>query len=151
MIGSSDSSKGWLRRWEVINFPYEPTKPDPGLSKRCTTPEELAGIAVKAVDALRMLMERGQFSRGESADTVHAEFAEKANRAIRWINDPDSAVVRDPDVWNKGTILVQAFREWEETTRATGTSTRACSTSPSYCVRPGYGRRCAAGSVGSGG
>jgi putative DNA primase/helicase len=114
MIGSSDSSKGWLRRWEVINFPYEPTKPDPTLSARCTTPDELAGIAVKAVDALRMLMERGQFSRGESADTVHAEFAEKANRAIRWINDPDSAVVRDADVWNKGTILVQAFREWEE-------------------------------------
>lgn len=112
--GASDSSKGWTRRWEVINFPYEPTKPDPTLSARCTTPESLAGIAVKAVTALRGLMEHREFTRGASADTAHAEFAEKANRVIRWVNDPDSAVVRDPNTWNKGTILVQAFREWEE-------------------------------------
>lgn len=113
MIGSSDSSKGWLRRWEVVNFPYEPTKPDPSLSARCTTPESLAGIAVKAVHALRELMREGQFTRGESSDTAHAELAEKANRVIRWVNDPDSVAVRDEDTWNKGTILVQAFREWE--------------------------------------
>jgi P4 family phage/plasmid primase-like protien len=113
MIGSSDSSKGWLRRWEVVNFPYEPTKPDPNLSARCTTPEELAGIAVKAVSALCELMREGQFARGESADTAHAELAEKANRVIRMINDPDSVAYRDPECWNKGTILVQAFREWE--------------------------------------
>lgn len=114
MPGASDASKGWLRRWEVINFPYEPTKPDPSLSARCTTPESLAGIAVKAVDALRTLMRAGEFTRGRSAETAHQEFAEKANRVIRWINDPDSVAVRDADVWNKGTILVQAFREWEE-------------------------------------
>jgi putative DNA primase/helicase len=113
MIGSSDGSKGWLRRWEVVNFPYEPPKPDTTLSARCTTPEELSGIAVKAVAALRALMSEGQFTRGESADTAHAELAEKANRVIRWINDPDSVAVRDADTWNKGTILVNAFREWE--------------------------------------
>lgn len=112
--GASDSSKGWLRRWEVINFPYAPTKPDPNLSARCTTPESLAGIAAKAVHALRQLMDTQEFTRGESAETAHSEFAEKANRVIRWVNDPDSAVVRNPDVWNKGTILVQAFRQWEE-------------------------------------
>lgn len=114
MIGSSDSSKGWLRRWEVVNFPYEPTKPDTTLSARCTTEDELSGIAVKAVHALRELMGTGQFTRGESADTAHAELAEKANRVIRWVNDPDSVAVRDDQTWNKGTILVQAFREWEE-------------------------------------
>jgi len=112
--GASDSSKGWLRRWEVINFPYEPTKPDPTLSAACTSPEELSGILTKAVGALRDLMSEGEFARGESADMAHAALAEKANRAIRWINDPDSKVTRNPDVWNKGTILVQAFREWEE-------------------------------------
>jgi putative DNA primase/helicase len=113
MIGSSDGSKGWLRRWEVINFPYEPAKPDTTLSARCSTPESLAGIAVKAVYALRELMREGQFTRGVSADTAHAELAEKANRVIRWINDPDSVAIRDEHTWNKGTILVQAFREWE--------------------------------------
>lgn len=110
--GSSDSSKGWTRRWEVVPFPYAPTKPDPTLSDRIVA-QELPGIAVKAVYALRSLMEHGEFFRGESADTAHAEFAEKANRVLRWINDSDSNVTPDEDTWNKGTILLSAFRQWE--------------------------------------
>lgn len=110
--GSSDSSKGWTRRWEVVSFPYAPTKPDPSLSARIVA-KELPGIAVKAVFALRELMEAGEFSRGESADNAHAEFAEKANRVLRWINDPDSNVTASENVWNKGTILLSAFRQWE--------------------------------------
>lgn len=109
---SSDSSKGWTRRWEVVPFPYAPTKPDPSLSERIVA-AELPGIAVRAVHALRELMAAGEFSRGESADTAHAEFAEKANRVLRWINDPDSNVTTDGETWNKGTILLSAFRQWE--------------------------------------
>jgi hypothetical protein len=69
---------------------------------------------VKAVHALRQLMADGEFTRGESATTAHSQFAEKANRVIRWINDPDALVTREENTWNKGTILVQAFRQWEE-------------------------------------
>lgn len=112
--GASDSSRGWLRRWEVIEFPYTPTNPDPDLSRRVTTPQELAGIAVKAVHALRELMRARKFSTGESSERSHQEFAEKANRVIRWINDPDSNVTRGEDVFNKGTVLLRAFRAWEE-------------------------------------
>lgn len=110
--GASDSSKGWIRRWEVVPFPYAPTKPDPDLSARIVA-GELPGIAVRAVYALRDLMAAGEFSRGESADQAHAEFAEKANRVIRWLNDSDSNVTRDPDTFNKGTTLLKAFRAWE--------------------------------------
>jgi putative DNA primase/helicase len=112
--GASDSSRGWLRRWEVIEFPYEPTNPDPTLSRRVTTEDELAGIAVKAVHALRQMMQTRKFSTGESSEKAHAEFAEKANRVIRWINDPDSNVTGGADVFNKGTVLLRAFRAWEE-------------------------------------
>jgi putative DNA primase/helicase len=110
--GASDSSRGWIRRWEVVPFPYVPTHPDPGLSDRIVA-SELPGIAVRAVNALRSLMAVGEFSRGESADEAHAEFAQKANRVLRWINDPDSNVRAGPDTWNKGTILLSAFRQWE--------------------------------------
>lgn len=112
MPGSSDSSKGWTRRWEVVPFPYAPTRIDPDLSARIVA-SELPGIAVKAVNALRTLMEVGQFSRGESADNAHAEFAEKANRVLRWMADPDSNVTPEVNTWNKGTILLSAFRHWE--------------------------------------
>lgn len=110
--GTTDSSRGWTRRWEVVPFPYAPTKPDPTLSDRIVG-SELHGIAVRAVHALRDLMVAGEFSRGESADQAHSEFAEKANRVLRWINDPDTNVHREPDTWNKGTILLSAFRAWE--------------------------------------
>jgi putative DNA primase/helicase len=112
--GASDSSKGWLRRWEVVEFPYAPTHPDPDLSKKVTSERELQGIAVKAVHALRALMAAGEFSTGESRDKAQAEFAEKANRVIRWINDPDSNVTRGEAVFNKGTLLLRAFRKWEQ-------------------------------------
>jgi putative DNA primase/helicase len=117
--GSSDSSRGWTRRWEVVPFPYAPTKPDPTLSARLVA-EELPGIAVKAVHALRMLMETGEFFRGETAENAHAEFAEKANRVLRWIGDEDTNVRRDPDTWNKGTILLSAFRQWESYDQGNG-------------------------------
>jgi putative DNA primase/helicase len=117
--GAADSSRGWLRRWEVIRFPYTPSKPDPGLSDRIIG-QELPGVAVKAVAALRQLMADGEFIRGESADNAHAEFAEKSNKVIRWINDPDSNVTRDPEIFNKGTILLQAFRQWEEFDQGAG-------------------------------
>jgi hypothetical protein len=58
-------------------------------------------------------MAAGEFARGESADVAHAEFAEKANRVLRWIGDPDSNVTPESDTWNKGTILLSAFRQWE--------------------------------------
>lgn len=117
--GASDSSRGWIRRWEVVPFPYAPTKPDPGLSERIVG-SELPGIAVRAILALRDLMAAGEFSRGESADVAHAEFAEKANRVLRWINDPDSNVRAEPDTWNKGTILLSAFRQWEAYDQGSG-------------------------------
>lgn len=109
--GAADSSRGWIRRWEVVPFPYTPTKPDPGLSARIAG--ELPGVARKAVLALRDLMAAGEFYHGESAQLAHAEFAEKANRVIRWLNDPDSNVKRDEDTFNKGTTLLAAFRQWD--------------------------------------
>jgi putative DNA primase/helicase len=115
IFGTSDSSVGWTRRWEVLQFPYAPTKPDPTLSTRVTQPRELQGIAVKAVHALRRLMSVGAFSSGESRERAHTEFADKANKVRRWLDDPDSGVVRDDGaVFNKGTVLLKAFREWEE-------------------------------------
>ncbi len=113
--GTSDSSVGWSRRWEVIQFPYAPTKPDPGLSARIVE-NELPGIAVKAVHALRQLMANGQFAAGESRDNAHREFADKANKVRRWLDDPDSIVEREETgtVFNKGTTLLKVFRDWEE-------------------------------------
>ncbi len=112
--GTSDSSVGWSRRWEVIQFPYAPIRPDPNLSARIIA-GELPGIAARAVEALRRMMEAGAFSAGESRERAHAEFADKANKVRRWLDDPESGVERsEGQIFNKGTSLLKAFREWEE-------------------------------------
>jgi putative DNA primase/helicase len=113
--GTSDASVGWSRRWEVIQFPYAPTKPDPDLSARIVE-HELPGIAYRAVMALRQLMSNGHFSNSESRENAHREFADKANKVRRWLDDPESGVTREETgtVFNKGTTLLKAFRSWEE-------------------------------------
>jgi P4 family phage/plasmid primase-like protien len=112
---SSDASIGFTRRFEVIDFPNRPATPDPDLSRRCTTPESLAGIARKAVHALRQLESAGGFNHGAAADVAHASLREASNRVLRWINDPDSNVDLAEGIFNKATTLLSAFRAWEET------------------------------------
>lgn len=107
---AADGSTGWLRRWEVVDFPFEPAAPDPKLAARLTTPDELAGIAVRAVAALRALMARGRFVRGESADAVHAAFAQRNNKLLGWIDDLAYA---DPSSWYDRGVLLRSFRIWD--------------------------------------
>lgn len=107
---SSDSSSGWTRRFEVINFPNEPATPDRGLKRRLVEPEQLEGIAYRAIMALRGLMVRGEFDRGESAARVHAEFAQRNNKVLAWIEDVG---YMDPSAWYPRGDLLKDFRWWD--------------------------------------
>jgi P4 family phage/plasmid primase-like protien len=107
---AADSSHGWVRRWEVVGFPYEPAAPDRRLKARLTESESLQGIARKAVDALRVLMERGDFDRGQTARESHQEFAHKSNRILLWIHE---TMILDGVTWHNRVDLLQAFRRWD--------------------------------------
>lgn len=106
---AADSSTGWLRRWEVIRFPYAPANPDRGLKTRLTQPDVLEGVAVKAVWALRELMKRGDFDRGESATQAHREFAKRNNSLLAWIDDD---MYENPEVFLRRAVLYDAFAAW---------------------------------------
>ena len=108
--GSADGSGGWLRRWEIISFPYAPKTVDRGLRDRLSEPAELRGILVKAVRALRTLMDRGDFVRGESAQDVHRDFAIRSNKLLAWIDDE---MIMHPEGWYPRTELLRAFRWWD--------------------------------------
>jgi P4 family phage/plasmid primase-like protien len=118
---ASDHSRGWLRRWEIVNFPNEPTTPDDRLRARLTAPGSLQGIAVRAVAALRDVLAPGRdgvpgvarrrFDRGESAAAAHLEFAQRNNKLLAWIADED---LRDPDGWHPRRDLLMAFRAWDK-------------------------------------
>jgi len=108
---SADGSAGWTRRWEVIQFPNAPTRPDRSLKGRLVEPESLEGIAVKAVWALRSLMERGDFDRGETASLAHHEFAKRSNKILAWIDD--DMYFRADSAYKRRDLLMW-FRAWLE-------------------------------------
>jgi putative DNA primase/helicase len=107
---AADSSHGWVRRWEVVSFPYEPAAPDRRLKARLVEPESLQGIARKAVAALRVLMERGDFDRGQTAQESHREFAHKSNRILLWIHEE---MIQDGATWHNRVDLLNTFRRWD--------------------------------------
>lgn len=108
---SSDSSRGWIRRWEVIHFPNEPAKPDRTLKARLTSRSSLEAIMVRAVLALRDLMERGEFAHGVSARDAHQEFAERSNPVLAWIAD---TAYYDPSAFYTRDVLINRFRLWHQ-------------------------------------
>ncbi len=114
---SADSSRGWMRRWEVVRFPFEPKKADRGLKARLTRPAVLEAIAVKAVLALVDLMARGDFDHGTSAREAHREFAIRNNRVLAWIEEQG---YRDDSARYPRSELYQAYRVWDTSENPSG-------------------------------
>lgn len=107
---SADATVGWTRRWEVVDFPNAPARPDRTLKARLCRPESLEGVARKAVLALRDLMARGEFVHGAAARRVHEDFAQKSNKVLLWL---DEAAVRMPGTHYDRRELLKLFRRWD--------------------------------------
>lgn len=114
---AADTSQGWLRRWEIVNFPNQPIRPDPGLKTKLCRPDSLQAIAVRAVLALRELMARGSFDHGEAAQAAHLEFAMRNNKLLAWIDD---LAYLDPGGWYPRETLLQSFRSWDHRQNPSG-------------------------------
>lgn len=110
--GSADSSSGWTRRFEIVHFPNIPAIKDRGLKARLTTPPSLAGIARRAVMALRDLMARGDFADGAARGEAHREFAERQNIALRWLNASCDYPIDPGAAWTKSGEVWEAFKPW---------------------------------------
>lgn len=109
---SADSSRGWTRRFELVEFPNTPATPDRGLKDRLTTPTSLAGIAVKAVWALRGLMERGDFTHGAARGEANRLFAERSNAALRWLSDACDYPIAADAAWTPTVRVWEAAKPW---------------------------------------
>lgn len=110
--GSSDSSRGWTRRFELVNFPNTPAIADRALKQRLTTPASLSGIALKAILALRRLMARGDFTDGEARDAANRRFAEGSNTALRWLYDVCAYPVPHEEHWTPTVVVWVAAKPW---------------------------------------
>jgi P4 family phage/plasmid primase-like protien len=108
--GSADVTEGYLRRWIILHFHKHITNPITGLSDRLA--EELPGIAYKATQALRVLMERGRFDPHGEAIKGKLEFAEAIDQVRQWIASGDA--ITSPGTWTPLTQLYSSYAIWAE-------------------------------------
>lgn len=83
---SSDTSSGWLKRWEVFAFPNVFAM-NPGYEATLKIPAELEGIAAHAVRSLRSLMSRGAFTWTQAGELARSEFAAKQDPLHGWMTE----------------------------------------------------------------
>lgn len=107
--GAADASEGWPRRWEVVDFPREFPVPDLDLEPDIQAPESLAGIAVCAVSALRLLMDRRAFSSSAAGIAAKDELRRKANPVLVWLGERAAV---DPDAFTPRTTAYADYIAW---------------------------------------
>jgi putative DNA primase/helicase len=109
---SSDTSEGYMSRWEVIPFPvWLPGLPggiDDSVEGRIAA--ELPGIAVRGARGLWRLMNRGRFERPPSVVEAFEQFERDVNPIKAWLADECEQDAGLP--WVYRTDLYNNYRVW---------------------------------------
>lgn len=107
---SSDTSVGYINRWEVIPFLQDLTKkvggPRPEMENEIRT-HELEGVAARGVRGLRRLMERGHFERPESVQAEFKRFVEALDPVRTWL-----AECTEADGFTERTVIHAEHSAW---------------------------------------
>ena len=118
---SSDTSQGYINRWEVIPFTRDLTKveggPNPTIEnsiRGCVS--ELEGVAVRGMRGLRRLMERGHFPRPPSVQEAFNRFVEALDPVRSWMAECTSqeATELGEAPWTYRTFLHMEHSAWRE-------------------------------------
>ena len=108
---SSDTTVGYLSRWIVVPFPNDFTgREDRTLDTRLHTKDSLAGIAAKAMPALRRLMARGEFELPKSGQDAKDEFGRRVDQVRAWVDECTNIDPSCPFVAR--TALYDAYKAW---------------------------------------
>ncbi|MGH3484741.1 MAG: phage/plasmid primase, P4 family [Nocardioidaceae bacterium] len=108
---SADVTVGYLSRWLVVNFPHDFTgREDRHLDERLHTKDELAGVAAKAMPAMRRLMERGDFDLPKSGMNALDDFKRRVDQVRTWVNECTELNVDHPFIAR--TTLYRTYKDW---------------------------------------
>ncbi len=108
---SSDQTDAWFDRWIVV--PMEQRIPeervDPQLAAKLTTREELEGLLVSTVEALRRLMARGRFELPARVRAAHERYRERLDTVRAFVAEECEL---SPVAWTPRATLYKAYRAW---------------------------------------
>jgi P4 family phage/plasmid primase-like protien len=110
--GSADVTEGYLRRWIILHFHKRISAKQIILRSELMAAfeAEMPGIAYKAVEALRTLMERGHFQPEGEAVKGGEEFAMSIDQVRQWLAKGE--VTGGPGVETPLTTLYASYKDW---------------------------------------
>src|SRR5439155_5647310 len=110
---SSDTTDGYLSRWEVVPFPVNlrslPGGVNPKIEEYIVT-NELPGIARRGIEGLQRLMTRGAFARPPSVQEAYKEFERRIDQVRYWLDERCDR--SDPTAWTYRTDLFNDYQWW---------------------------------------
>ncbi|MFM2720478.1 DNA primase family protein [Microbacterium mcarthurae (nom. nud.)] len=106
---TSDSSYGWRRRWEVIEFSRHVL--GSGEFNEQHLFDEASGIFNRAMEGLRRLMDRGRFDPPTAAQEATTRLHDAADPFMLWIAE-DENVFRGPDHSAERDDVFKRYRQW---------------------------------------
>jgi P4 family phage/plasmid primase-like protien len=99
------------RRWLVIDFPnsFYGEKRDVDLLSKLITPEEMSGLLNWALEGLRRLLDKGDFSKSPSTEEVRVQYQRMASPLKAFVDD---CIIVNPDSWISKEDLFREFMEY---------------------------------------
>lgn len=84
-----DDTDAFFRRWVFVNFPnvFEGETADKNLIDKLTTPEELSGLLNWALEGMRRLQEKGEFSHSISTDELRDRYTRLSDSLAAFVSD----------------------------------------------------------------
>ena len=106
---TSDTSEGWRRRWEVINFDRK-VEGSKAFDEQYLY-DDAPGIFNLAMEGLRRMMDRGRFDPPTSAVEATAQLHDAADPFMLWL-DEDDAVTRGPEHSAPCSDVYERYARW---------------------------------------
>lgn len=106
---TSDSSAGWRRRWEVIEFNRSVV--GLGAFDEQLLFDDIPGIFNYAMDGLRRLMERGRFDPPQAAQDATSRLHDSADPLMLWLDD-DDGVCQSPEESSPCADVYRKYAAW---------------------------------------
>ncbi len=105
---TSDSSIGWRRRWEVIEFTQ---RVEGGSFDEQVLLDDIAGVFNFAMDGLRRLMDRGRFDPPQTAQYATARLHDGGDPVLLWL-DEDERVFQGADETAPCADVFRKYQSW---------------------------------------
>jgi P4 family phage/plasmid primase-like protien len=110
---SADQTDAWFDRWIILpfeqRFAADGHKPDVHLTAKLTTPDELEGVLVLAIEGLRRLMTRGAFDKPEPIRRAGDRYRERLDTVRAFITEECTLA---PNVWIARSELYEHYSDY---------------------------------------